>query len=121
MWKSKAMQNHFATSVLYNGYLYGFSEDRLRCVHFQTGAIKWDKVALGRGSFSHGRRASDHPQRARRTGSRQGHTDGIRQVSRCRTFDEETLTWTVPVVSGGWLFLRSENLLLAFNLKAKGP
>ena len=121
VWKSKAMQNHFATSVLYNGYLYGFSEDRLRCVHFQTGAIKWDKVALGRGSLvvadGHLIILSEHGELvlARATPT------AFAQVSRCRAFDEETLTWTVPVVSGGRLFLRSENLLLAFNLKAKGP
>jgi outer membrane protein assembly factor BamB len=31
VWKALTMQNHIATSVLYEGQLYGFSEARLRC------------------------------------------------------------------------------------------
>ena len=39
------------------------------------------------------------------------------QIGRCQVFDNETLTWTVPVVSGGRLFVRSENALLALDLR----
>jgi hypothetical protein len=28
------------------------------------------------------------------------------EVSRCQVFDKDTLTWTVPVLSGGRLFVR---------------
>src|SRR5207237_920226 len=51
IWKSQAMQNHISTSVLYEGYLYGFSEQRLRCVDFKTGEVKWDKIGLGKGTL----------------------------------------------------------------------
>jgi outer membrane protein assembly factor BamB len=115
------MQNHFATSVLYKGHLYGFSTDRLRCVDFRTGQIKWDQAGLGKGSLviadGHLIVLGDHGQLilAKATPTRYS------QVSRCQVFDRGTLTWTVPVVSGGRLFVRSENALVALDVSGKRP
>jgi outer membrane protein assembly factor BamB len=117
LWKSLAMQNHISTSVLYQGNLYGFSEDRLRCVNFETGKVRWDKSGLGKGSLviadghliilgQHGELVLAKPN-----------ANEYVEVSRCQVFDKGTLTWTVPVVSNGRLFIRSENALLALNLR----
>src|SRR5260370_42365445 len=46
VWKSAVMENQFTTAVLYQGYLYGFSSKRLRCVHFATGKKQWDNTGL---------------------------------------------------------------------------
>jgi outer membrane protein assembly factor BamB len=116
IWKSKSMQNHFSTSVLYKGHLYGFSEARLRCVDFETGAVKWDRGDLGKGAVlvadgllivlgEHGELVL-----AKAT------PDEYRQLSRCQIFDKGTLTWTVPVLSGGRLFVRNERALLALEV-----
>jgi outer membrane protein assembly factor BamB len=119
VWKSSAMQNHFSTSVLYKGFLYGFSDARLRCVDFKTGRIQWDKVGVGKGSLviADGQLIilGDHGQLvlARAT------PDKYTEVSRCQVFDKDTLTWTVPVVSGGRLFVRSQYSLLALDVGAK--
>jgi outer membrane protein assembly factor BamB len=120
VWKSKSMQNHFSTSVLHDGYLYGFSEARLRCVDFQTGDVKWDKGGLGKGSLvladgnlivlgEHGELVLVKASPA-----------NYKQVSRCQVFDSGTLTWTVPTLSGGRLYVRSENALVAFDVRGKG-
>jgi outer membrane protein assembly factor BamB len=119
VWKTLTMQNHISTSVLYQGHLYGFSEQRLRCVDFPTGQVKWDKSGLGRGSLvvadgqliilgDHGQLVLAEPNPSEYT-----------EVSRCQILDKGTLTWTVPVVSGGRLFIRSENGLLAFDLRGE--
>jgi outer membrane protein assembly factor BamB len=119
VWKSNAMQNHFTTSVLYQGFLYGFSDARLRCVDFETGRIQWDKVGVGKGSLVivDGQLIilGDHGQLvlARAT------PDKYTEVTRCQVFDKGTLTWTVPVVSGGRLFVRSQYSLLALDVGAK--
>jgi hypothetical protein len=119
VWKSQAMQNHFASAVLHEGYLYGFSTDRLRCVDFNTGEIKWEETGLGWGSLvlADGRLfiLGDHGQLVLAKATPAKYTE----VSRCQVFDKETLTWTVPVLSGGRLFVRSENALLAFDLRGK--
>jgi outer membrane protein assembly factor BamB len=117
IWKKRSMQSHFSTSVLYKGHLYGFSADRLRCVDFQTGDINWDEAGLGKGSLilADGNLIilGEYGQLvlAKATPAR------YMQVGRCRVF--ETLTWTVPVVSGGRLFIRSENALVALDVADK--
>lgn len=116
LWKNKAMQNHFSTSVLYEGHLYGFSEARLRCIDFETGRTRWDRAGLGKGSvliadgllFALG----DHGELvlARAT------PEAFTPLGRCQLFDKASLTWTVPVLSGGRLFVRCENELVALDV-----
>jgi outer membrane protein assembly factor BamB len=120
VWKRNTMQNHFTTSVLHEGFLYGFSDTRLRCVEFQTGEIKWEKVGLGKGSLvvvdKHLILLGDHGQLVLARASPEKYAE----ISRCQVFDKDTLTWTVPVVSAGRLFVRSQYGLLALDVSAKG-
>jgi len=51
VYQSGAMQNHVCTSVLYEGNLYGFNGDHLRCMEWGTGKVLWDQRGLGRGSL----------------------------------------------------------------------
>ena len=51
VYENKNMQNHFSSSVLYKGYLYGSSgnvnsDASLVCMDFQTGRVKWSKRGL---------------------------------------------------------------------------
>jgi outer membrane protein assembly factor BamB len=118
LWKSTSMQNHFSSSVLYQGNLYGFSERRLRCVDFQTGKIRWDQVGLGRGSLvvadGHLILLGDDGQLV----LADVNPDKYSEVCRCQVFDKGTLTWIAPALSDGRLFVRSENQLMALELRA---
>jgi outer membrane protein assembly factor BamB len=120
IWKTLAMQNHISTSVLYEGNLYGFSEQRLRCVDFLTGKVHWDKAGLGRGTVlvadGHLIILGDHGELvlAKATPA------AFLEISRCQVFDKGTLTWTVPVLANGQLYVRSENALLALDLRGQG-
>ncbi|MBM3860390.1 MAG: alcohol dehydrogenase [Verrucomicrobia bacterium] len=52
LWENKKMRNQLATSILWQGHLYGFNEDTLTCLELATGEPKW--VAgkfLGKGSL----------------------------------------------------------------------
>lgn len=117
VWKALSMQNHFATPVLYEGNLYGFSENRLRCVDFATGKLVWDQLGLGRGSLTiadgHLILLGDHGQLALAKPTPEKYDE----ISRAQIFDKAILTWTAPVVSGGRLFVRHENELTAFDLR----
>jgi outer membrane protein assembly factor BamB len=120
VWNKKTMQNHLSTSVLYEGHLYGVSEGRLRCVDFRTGEVKWDKLGLGRGwvivADGHLIAQGDHGELFLAKASPTKYTE----VSRCEVLDRDKLTWSAPVVSGGRLFIRNENALLALDLTGKG-
>ena len=117
VWESLSMQNHFSTSVLYDGHLYGFSGTRLRCVDVQTGKVLWDNIGVGMGNvlvadgnlIVLGERGQLVLAKATPT--------AYSEISRVQAFDEETLTWTAPVLSGGRLFLRHQNGLAAFDLR----
>ena len=47
IWESKEMRNHINSSILIDGYVYGFdgdaeaSDGQLRCLDFRTGETKW--------------------------------------------------------------------------------
>ena len=45
------MRNHFASSVLWQGHLYGVDENQLRCLVFETGEVKWTDKVSGKGSL----------------------------------------------------------------------
>jgi outer membrane protein assembly factor BamB len=116
IWKSLAMQNHISTSVLYQGNLYGFSERRFRCVDFQTGGVKWDQSGLGRGSLMI---ADNHLIVLGDDGQlvlAKADPTAYAEVCRCQVFEKGTLTWTMPVLSDGRLFIRSQDALLALDL-----
>jgi outer membrane protein assembly factor BamB len=120
VWKKKVLENHFATSVLYKGRVYGFSEYRFRCVDFETGRFLWGTPGLGKGSLliAGGRLIllTDHGKLIlARTDA-----DKYTPISRHQVFDKDTLTWTAPVLSGGVLFVRCENALVAIDVRSKG-
>ncbi|HEX3133908.1 MAG TPA: PQQ-binding-like beta-propeller repeat protein [Planctomycetota bacterium] len=52
VWKSPNMKNHFNACVLLDGNLYGFDDGTLRCLDWKTGAPKWEKGGLGKGSLA---------------------------------------------------------------------
>jgi outer membrane protein assembly factor BamB len=118
VWKEMSMQSHFSTPVLYEGHVYGFSEKRLRCVDFATGKLVWDNIGLGRGSLTLADGnlilLGEHGQLALAKATPEKYTE----ISRVQLFDEKIMTWTVPVVANGRLFVRHENELVALNLKA---
>jgi len=51
VWQNKNMRNHFASSVLWKGHLYGFDEDQIKCLEFKTGQVKWKKRGFGKGTL----------------------------------------------------------------------
>ncbi len=117
VWESLSMQNHFSTSVLYDGHLYGFSATRLRCVDFQTGKVLWDNTGMGIGNVlvADGNLIilGERGQLVLAKATPMAYTE----FSRVQVFDDETLTWTVPVLSDGRLFVRHQNGLAAFDLR----
>jgi outer membrane protein assembly factor BamB len=55
-WKDWTMHNHFSTSVLLGGHLFGINGQAtksgdLRCVDFKTGEVKWVQPGIGVGSL----------------------------------------------------------------------
>jgi outer membrane protein assembly factor BamB len=114
VWKNLAMQNHFSTSVFYQGHLYGFSTDRLRCVDFKTGQVKWDKGGLGKGSLLI---ADGLLVVLGEEGTLVlAEADAKAYVEKARRRVLTGRCWSVPVLAGGKLYVRNEKQLLALDL-----
>jgi len=53
LYKNKQMQNHYSTSILSDGYLYGFDVAKLKCMDFNTGKTIWTLTGgYGKGSLT---------------------------------------------------------------------
>jgi outer membrane protein assembly factor BamB len=117
VWMNRVMKNHFSTSVLHQGYLYGFDNAILTCIDPQTGTEKWKQRGYGKGSLII---ADGHLIIL-------GDSGNLALVEATPAGYQEKATlqilqgtcWTVPTLSDGRLYLRSENEIVCLDLKDK--
>jgi outer membrane protein assembly factor BamB len=114
-WLSKSMRNHFNTSVLHNGHIYGFDNAVLKCIDANTGEDKWKKSGFGRGSllFADGHLIvlSERGQlvmvEATPTEYKEKATAEVLQ-GKC---------WTMPTLVNGKLYVRNQKEMKCLDLK----
>ena len=114
VWANKEMKNYFSTSVLVDGYLYGFNNFRLTCLDFRTGRTRWNTSGFNRGSLI----AADGKLiilgDAGKLALAEISPDSYKELAKFQFCDERT--WTVPTLSGGRLFLRNEKELACLKV-----
>ena len=114
LWANKEMKNYFSTSVLVDGYLYGFNNNKLTCLDFRSGKTRWKTGGFNRGSLitADGKLIiySDQGLLALAEIS----PDSYKELAKFAFCDERT--WTVPTLSGGRLFLRNEKELACLKV-----
>lgn len=122
------MINHHGGVILHEGNLYGYSDKNgWTCMDFKTGAVKWqEKKALGKGAIHY----ADGMFYLLEENSGivvliEASPDGWKEKSRFTLSPQTTQrnpkgkVWTHPVVSGGKLFLRDQELLFCFDVSGK--
>jgi outer membrane protein assembly factor BamB len=116
---TREMQNHHGGVVLLDGYLYGFSGSILTCLEFATGTTAWRNRSVGKGSITY---ADGHLYVLS-----EGHTMGLveatpaayREKGRFEIKDLGWPSWAHPVVSGGRLYIRNQNTLASYDVRAR--
>jgi outer membrane protein assembly factor BamB len=116
---SREMKNHHGGVVLLDGYLYGFDDSILTCLEFATGKRMWRDRSVGKGSviavdgdlYIQGENnmfalAAANPR-------------GYNEKGRFSFVDKGLPSWAHPVVSGGRLYVRNQDALMAYNVKEK--
>lgn len=121
VWKDRlAMQNHWATSILHDGALYGMDGrheegSNFRCIDFATGKIRWTAdEGLGRAAFI---MADGHLIAVGERGDIaliEVNPDKYIEVSRVHALKYPC--WTPPVLSHGLLYIRNENTLACIDI-----
>ena len=112
------MKNHHGGVVLVDGYLYGFSDAILTCLEFATGNQMWRDRSVGKGTVTY---ADGHLyiQGERNAFAlAEATSSGYREKGRFDIPDKGLPSWAHPVISDGRLYIRNQDTLLAYDIKA---
>ncbi len=116
---TRQMQNHHASSVLIGDYLYGFSAAILTAMKFDTGELAWRDRSVGKGSVVF---ADDRLYLYSETGAvglAEASPTGYREHGRFQIRAGDLPTWSHPVVSNGKLYIRDQDTIYAYDVRAK--
>jgi len=119
IWFTKDMRNHHSSSVLIGDYLYGFSSAILTAIKFDTGEIAWRDRSVGKGSLVYADGNLYCFSENGVVGLVEATPTGYKEKGRFRIPQDSLPTWTHPVVAGGRLYLRDQDTIYAFDIKAK--
>jgi outer membrane protein assembly factor BamB len=121
VWASDdVLSNHYATSVFYNGHLYGFHGRQefgpsFRAVEFQTGMVKWSQEQFRAGSVL---LAGDRLLITREGGElvlAAASPQAFKPIARAQIL--QGVVRPYPALADGLLYVRNENTLLCLDLR----
>jgi len=129
VWFSKAMENHHGGVILHDGALFGANGGNgggyLACLDFKTGEVLWNerdsdkrRVTKGSVAFADGRiyyRTEEGPIVLIEP-SRKEYLERGRFTQPERT---DKPAWAHPVIANGKLYIRDQDTLLCYDVKAK--
>ena len=116
---TREMKNHHGGVVLVNGYLYGFDDSILTCLEFATGKRMWRDRSVGKGAVTY---ADGHlylQSENNVVGLAEATPAGYREKGRFNIDDKGFPSWAHPVISDGRLYVRNQDSLVAYDIKAK--
>ena len=114
---NRNMQNHYSTSVLVDGYLYGFSSSILTAMKFETGDVAWRDRSVGKGSLIYADRHLYALGEDGIVGLVDASPAGYHEISRFEIPKGGYPTWSQPVIANGKLYLREQDNLFCYNVK----
>ncbi len=121
---NKVMVNHHGGVILIGDHVYGHSDSKgWTCQEFKTGKVVWqEKSKLGKGSvvFADGRLYCRQEDSKGTIAIIEASPAGWKEHGRFDQPDRsEKNSWAHPVVSDGKLYIRDQDMLLSFDVKAK--
>jgi outer membrane protein assembly factor BamB len=115
---NRDMRNHYCSSVLHEGHLYGFSSSILTCMEFQTGKVAWVNRSVGKGQVAFADGMLYLLSEDGVVGLAEATSAEYREASRFEMGRGEFPTWTQPVIANGCLYLRDQDVLHCHNVTA---
>lgn len=115
VWANRLMKNHFSSSVLYEGHIYGFDNATLKCIVAETGEQRWVQRGYGKGSLVAADGLlyilSDQGQLILAEAT----PAGFREKGKVQVLPGRT--WTAPALSHGRLYLRNDKEMIALDVR----
>jgi outer membrane protein assembly factor BamB len=116
---TKDMMNHHGGVVLVNGYLYGFSNSILTCLEFNTGKVMWQHRSVGKGALTYADGLLFLLGEKQVVGLAEANPKAYVEKGRFPIEDLGWDSWAHPVVAGGKLYVRNQNTLTCYDVKAR--
>ncbi len=116
---SRDMKNHYSTSVLVGNTLYGYDNTILTAMDFKTGRVAWKDRSVGKGSVVYADKRLYVLGEDGVMGLVEATPEAYKEVSRFEIPKGRYPTWTPPVISDGRLYLREQDNLTCYDIKAR--
>ena len=121
LWTSdEVLSNHYATSVLFDGFLYGFHGRQefgqsFRAVEFRTGKVRWSEDRFGAGSVA---LVGNRLLILRESGElvlAAAAPDGFKPIARAQILPATVRAY--PAIADGMVYLRNDDTLVCLDLR----
>lgn len=114
VWKNNRLKNKFNSSVLYQGYIYGFDEAILACLDPKTGELKWKGGRYGYGQLL---LAGGYLVIITEQGELvlvRATPEGHQELARFQAIEGKT--WNIPAIDNGLLLVRNTEEMACFRI-----
>jgi outer membrane protein assembly factor BamB len=116
---SRDMMNHHGGVILANGSLYGFSNEILTCMEFNTGKVLWKDRSVGKGTLTYADGNLYLLSETNKAALAEANPSAYVEKSRFEIFDQGWPSWAHPVVCDAKLYIRNQGMLTCYDIKAK--
>ena len=116
---TRDMKNHHGGVVLVDGYLYGFNDSILTCLEFATGKLMWRDRSVGKGSVTYADGNLYIQGENNMVGLAEASPSAYHERGRFPIADKGLPSWAHPVISNGRLYVRNQDALTVYDIKAK--
>jgi outer membrane protein assembly factor BamB len=118
---TKHMKNQHGGMVLVDGFLYGSDDPgSLVCLEFQTGKVMWEERRPGKGSIIYAEGRLYYRNEGGPIVLVEANPQGYVEKGR---FDQPNRSgkaaWPHPIIANGKLYIRDQDLLLCYDVKAR--
>lgn len=114
VWENKNLKNRFNSSVLHQGYVYGFDESIFTCIDARSGERKWKGGRYGYGQVL---LAGEHLIVLTEFGDVilvKATPEGHQELARFAAIDGKT--WNLPAIADGVLLVRNSREMAAYRI-----
>jgi outer membrane protein assembly factor BamB len=126
VYDNKVMKNHHGGVVLVGDYLYGHADPGWVCQNFKTGEAVWNHRGFGKGAIAYADgRLYCLEENTGTVALVEASPKGWKEHGRLKLEPQSTIRssrgkiWTHPVISNGRLYLRDQDLIYCYEVKAE--
>jgi outer membrane protein assembly factor BamB len=117
-YSTREMKNHHGGMVLVGEYLYGYNDAILTCLEFATGKMMWRDRSVGKGSVTYADGRLYIQSENNMVGLVEATPSGYSEKGRFQIPEKARMSWAHPAISDGRLYVRNQDTLLVYDIRA---